>query len=185
MTSLLLLVLGLFSAIHLTLALTGQEIATYFRQELTPESEVFLPTDSNYTQETTQRWTTYKAPTYIVAVKPASELDVQTIVRLIDKPTQTLDPPQPRHCSPDRFGTHTLSFQVQYASANDIPFLGTGGGHGYTTTLGSLRNGISIDLGLFRDVSIDATGNTMTIGGSVRFGDIFGPLYAAGKEIRR
>jgi hypothetical protein len=108
MAYLLLLIFALCSTIHSTFALTGQEVAAYFRQSLTLESEVFLPTDSNYTQETTQRWTAYKEPTYIVAVKPASEADVQSIVRLIPRAARTLDSPRSR--SSDHLGTDILSF---------------------------------------------------------------------------
>lgn len=105
---LLLLILAVFSTIHSTLALTGQEVADYFTQSLTSESEVFLPTDGNYSVETTQRWTTYKEPTYIVAVKPATESDIQSVVRLIAKAAQTLDASS-RFIS-SRLGTHTFSF---------------------------------------------------------------------------
>ena len=51
-------------------------------------------------------------------------------------------------------------------------------------TLGKLQNGIEIDLGLFKNVAVDAAANTMTIGGGVIFDDVFDPLYNAGKEIR-
>jgi FAD/FMN-containing dehydrogenase len=74
---------------------------------------------------------------------------------------------------------------VRYASRNNIPFLGTGGGHGFTTTLGELKEGLEIDLSQFNNVSVDTRNNRLTIGGSVRFGEILDPLYAAGKEIRR
>jgi FAD/FMN-containing dehydrogenase len=74
---------------------------------------------------------------------------------------------------------------VRYASKNNIPFLGVGAGHGFTTTLGELNQGLEIDLSLFNTVSVDAQKNRLTIGGSVRFSDIMDPVYAAGKEIRR
>lgn len=62
--------------------------------------------------------------------------------------------------------------------------MGTGGGHGYTTTTSALKNGINIDLGAFDRVSIDKAASTMTIGGAVTFGDVLDPVFAAGKEIR-
>ena len=62
--------------------------------------------------------------------------------------------------------------------------MGTGGGHGYTTTTDALKNGINIDLGSFKGVSIDPVANKMTIGGAVTFGEILNPVYEAGKEIR-
>ena len=61
-------------------ALTGPDVAKYFQTHLSQGSEVFLPSQSNYTQETTQRWNAFSAPTYIVSVKPASDRDVQKIV---------------------------------------------------------------------------------------------------------
>ncbi|KAL2799530.1 FAD-dependent oxidase [Aspergillus keveii] len=73
---------------------------------------------------------------------------------------------------------------VRFASRNDIPFLAVGGGHGFTTTLGDVKEGLEIDLSQFDRVSVDARNNRMTIGGGVRFRDIMDPLYAAGKEIQ-
>ena len=61
-------------------ALSGPEVAAYFELALSPGSQVYLPTDSNYTVETTQRWNAFSAPTYMVSVKPAMERDVQKIV---------------------------------------------------------------------------------------------------------
>lgn len=60
-----------------------------------------------------------------------------------------------------------------------------GGGHGYTTTFAELQYGLEIDLSGFNQVAVDADANRMTIGGGVRFRDIFEPLYSAGKEIRK
>ncbi|EUC44408.1 hypothetical protein COCMIDRAFT_98329 [Bipolaris oryzae ATCC 44560] len=73
---------------------------------------------------------------------------------------------------------------VHYASSNSIPFMGTGGGHGYTITTSALKNGINIDLGGFKGVSINSAASTMTIGGAVTFGEVLNPVYQAGKEIQ-
>ncbi|RAH54231.1 FAD-dependent oxidase [Aspergillus piperis CBS 112811] len=80
----------------------------------------------------------------------------------------------------------TLDVQriVKYASTHNIPFLAMGGGHGYTTTFAELQYGLEIDLSGFNQVAVDADANLMTIGGGVRFRDIFEPLYSAGKEIQ-
>jgi fumiquinazoline A oxidase len=48
-----------------------------------------------------------------------------------------------------------------------------------------LCNGIDIDLGNFNTVDVDVKSDTITIGGSVIFDDIFDPLYNAKKEIRK
>lgn len=37
----------------------------------------------------------------------------------------------------------------------------------------------------FRNVFVDAEANTLTIGGGVRFLDIFDPVFDAGKEISK
>ncbi|KAF6223377.1 hypothetical protein HO133_000219 [Letharia lupina] len=74
--------------------------------------------------------------------------------------------------------------QIEYAYHQNISFLGTGGGHGYSATLDTVENGIEIDLGHFNTVSIDKDANTMTVGGSVHFANITGLLYDAGKEFR-
>lgn len=51
--------------------------------------------------------------------------------------------------------------------------------------MGTLDDGIDIDLGFFRGVTVDAENNRMTIGGGTVFGDVYDPLYNAGKEIRK
>ncbi|GLA24796.1 hypothetical protein AnigIFM63326_001079 [Aspergillus niger] len=126
-------------------------ITSIFRSSLSPGAQIFLPSDTNYTEDVTQRWTTYDAPTYIGAIKPATVKDIQNIVTL--------------------------------AASNKIPFLATGGGHGATITYVNCTNGIEIDISNFDTVSIDASNNTMTVGGAVRFEDIIPPLYEAGKEL--
>ena len=41
--------------------------------------------------------------------------------------------------------------------------MATGGGHGYTTTLGGLKNALNVDLSNFKKVEVDASANTMVI----------------------
>lgn len=48
-----------------------------------------------------------------------------------------------------------------------------------------MQNGIEIDLGFFKNVSVDEAASTMTVGGAVVNGDVIEPLYAAGKELRQ
>lgn len=74
--------------------------------------------------------------------------------------------------------------QVQYASSRDIPFLATGGRHGFTTSLGDLQQGLDLDLSAFRNVSVDVKAKTLTVGGATLFADIYNPLYEAGLEVR-
>ncbi|KAF7863837.1 hypothetical protein EAF04_006802 [Stromatinia cepivora] len=73
---------------------------------------------------------------------------------------------------------------IKASKALKIPFLATGGRHGYGTTLGRLQNGLSIDLSQLKSVSIDKKAATMTIGGGVRFKDMVDPLFAAGFQIQ-
>ncbi|KAM0796584.1 FAD-dependent oxidase [Usnea florida] len=118
---------------------------------LSPFTQIILASDTNYKDETVQRWTIHDQPTYIASVKPALKSDVQKIIGVCSK--------------------------------YNVPFLATGGGHGFSTTLGRLQDGIEIDLSFFRNVTVDKDASTMTIGGAVIFRDTFEPLSAAGKEI--
>lgn len=74
--------------------------------------------------------------------------------------------------------------KVQVATTHDIPFLATGGRHGYTATFGKLRNGLATNLSQLNSIHIDVSASTVTVGGGVRFGDIIDPLYEAGFELR-
>ncbi|PKX95151.1 FAD-linked oxidoreductase [Aspergillus novofumigatus IBT 16806] len=73
---------------------------------------------------------------------------------------------------------------VRFATRCNIPFLASSGQHGFDTELAELQNGMEIDLSAFRNVSVDAEKNTLTVGGGVRFMDVFDPVFNAGKEIR-
>lgn len=75
--------------------------------------------------------------------------------------------------------------QVSLARQHNIPFLGTGGRHGYSTTLGNLQGGLAIDLSKLKSITIDKRAATVTIGPGVRFEDIFEPLFQAGYMLRR
>jgi FAD/FMN-containing dehydrogenase len=74
--------------------------------------------------------------------------------------------------------------QVKLASSYKIPFLATGGRHGYTVTLGDLQGGLAIDIGQFKSYSIDSTVGTVTVGGGTTIGDFQDALYEAGYMIR-
>jgi hypothetical protein len=72
---------------------------------------------------------------------------------------------------------------IEYAAEHNVSVLGTGGGHGFTTTTSAVQGGIDIDLGFFNGVEVDASNNLVTVGGAVTFNDVLDPLYAAGKEM--
>ena len=80
--SILLILYSILGTTFAQTAQTAQQIAAYLRQNLSNTSAVYLPSDGNYSFETTQRWNLFSAPTYIVSVKPTSDLDVSKIVRL-------------------------------------------------------------------------------------------------------
>ncbi|KAL8988161.1 MAG: hypothetical protein Q9177_002723 [Variospora cf. flavescens] len=73
---------------------------------------------------------------------------------------------------------------VRLASSRRIPFLATGGRHGYTTTLGDLQGGLAIDLSQLKSYSIDRAAGTLTVGGATTLGDFQDALYEAGYMIQ-
>ncbi|KAI5917887.1 FAD-binding domain-containing protein [Camillea tinctor] len=72
---------------------------------------------------------------------------------------------------------------VIYAVERNISFLATGGGHGYSTSLGRFKGGIDMDLGKFNSIQVDSLAKTMTIGGAVRANEVATALQAVGMEI--
>lgn len=71
-----------------------------------------------------------------------------------------------------------------YAFRSNLSFLATGGGHGYSFSLGRLQGAIDIDLGFFDSINIDSAARTITIGGSVRSSDVASALQEVGMEMR-
>ena len=102
-------------------AQTGPEVATYFKERLSDASTVFLPSESNYTLETTQRWNAFSAPTYIVSVKPATDLDVQKIVGLFaTSKNQSLPKYQYTTLTLFRNRSHTLMIIIFHSLAQVV-----------------------------------------------------------------
>jgi hypothetical protein len=54
-----------------------------FRPALSDGAEIYSVNDPNWATETTQRWSNWDAPTYIGAIKPATEQDVAATVLLL------------------------------------------------------------------------------------------------------
>ncbi|KAK1778306.1 hypothetical protein QBC45DRAFT_328750 [Copromyces sp. CBS 386.78] len=73
---------------------------------------------------------------------------------------------------------------VKMAKEHNIPFLATGGRHGYGTTLGNCQEGLAIDLSHFKDVKLDKQKETVTIGPGVVFADVFPVVHDAGFQIQ-
>ncbi|KAG8164265.1 hypothetical protein KVR01_006183 [Diaporthe batatas] len=74
---------------------------------------------------------------------------------------------------------------VQLARKHKLPFLATGGRHGFSTTLDALDQGLEIDLSQLNEVSIDSEKATLTIGAGVTIGEILDPIYEAGFEMQQ
>lgn len=118
----------------------------------------------------TERWSSYKAPSYSAVISPAVEADiVQAVCRPVNNPIDHYIPNLPK---------------VRLSREYGIPILATGGRHGYVTTLGNLQGGLAIDLSLLDTVSVDQTTGTLVVGGGALMGSILDPVYEAGYEMR-
>ncbi|KAK1634584.1 hypothetical protein BDP81DRAFT_451133 [Colletotrichum phormii] len=73
---------------------------------------------------------------------------------------------------------------VLLAAKHRVPFLATGGRHGYTTSLGRLRNGRAIDLSALNEVEVDESAETLTVGGGVRWSQVLDPVFDAGFQMQ-
>jgi hypothetical protein len=133
---------------------------------LSQDSTILFPHSSGWDSEII-RWTKYMAPTYSFSVRPTHVSDVQALVGpVLSCPLIAAD-----------------SVQVRFANRCNIPLLASSGQHGFDIELAKLQNGMEIDLSAFRNVSVVAEKNTLTVGGGVRFLDVFDPVFNAGKEI--
>ncbi|KAI1275691.1 FAD-binding domain-containing protein [Xylaria sp. FL0933] len=72
---------------------------------------------------------------------------------------------------------------VKVATAANIPFLATGGRHGYGTTLKKLQNGLAIDLSRLNSVTVDKNSSIVTIGGGAKIRDVLKSVSEAGFQI--
>ena len=136
-------------------AATTQQIQTDLSSNLSNGSQVIFTTDSSYPTDFTQRWSVYTKAEPVYAVAA--------------KPATARD----------------LQTILRYATKNKVPLLATGGGHGYSTTLSGLHNALDVDLSNFQKIEVDASTNTMVVGAGSKFHDMFDPLYAAGKMMRK
>lgn len=75
-------------ALPLLAAAQSYNLSALFQSVLSPGAEIYYANDSNWAQDVTQRWTTWDAPTYMGAIKPVTERDIQNIV-CIHKQIQT------------------------------------------------------------------------------------------------
>ena len=69
------------SILGVTIATKGfTNLTALFGPSLSPSAQIILPTDTDFSDRLTQRWTDYNAPSYIGAIKPATEADIQNVV---------------------------------------------------------------------------------------------------------
>lgn len=59
---------------------TKQNLTQIFGPGLSSDAQIILPDSPNWGTEIRQRWSTYQAPTYVGAIKPAVIGDIQHIV---------------------------------------------------------------------------------------------------------
>lgn len=57
-----------------------RDVASTLATRLSSGASIIFPQDTNW-QKVTERWTKYQAPSFKVAVEPATEKDIVTIVR--------------------------------------------------------------------------------------------------------
>ncbi|KAK5628284.1 hypothetical protein RRF57_003999 [Xylaria bambusicola] len=126
---------------------------------ITPPAEIayrFHSPDWSEWNAYATRWSTYAAPSFDYVFLPETERDLS-------------------------IGRHSLQgMQLEYLSANYVPLLAQGGGHGYSPTLGTKRDVVQVNLDRFDDIEIHSDG-TVGVGGSVRFEDLVTSLYEAGR----
>ncbi|KAF9878632.1 putative fad binding domain protein [Colletotrichum karsti] len=125
----------------------------------------------------TDRWNTFDAPTYSAAISPATEDDVvKTVCRFTGSRGTT------EFGMPSRVLTSLP--KVLLAAKHQVPFLATGGRHGYTTSLGRLRNGLAIDLSALNEVGVDESAGILTVGGGVRWSQVLDSVFDAGFQMQ-
>jgi hypothetical protein len=59
---------------------TDKDLYNLFGPSLSLNAEIILPSAGNFSERLTPRWTNYLSPSYIGAIKPATETDIQKIV---------------------------------------------------------------------------------------------------------
>lgn len=102
-------------------------------------------------------------------VSVTSESDVQ-------KTVPTPSPPIPSHHNADR------TPQILYANSHNKPFLAISGGHGTTSQINNIKNGIGIHLRALTQISIVDNGSAALIQGGVSTGALIPFLWSRGKQ---
>ncbi|KAL9577457.1 MAG: hypothetical protein Q9212_006351 [Teloschistes hypoglaucus] len=74
-----------------------------------------------------------------------------------------------------------VAMTVQFASKHNIPFLVVNKGHGSTSTLGAVKNGIEIHIRTLNQVVINADGKSASVGGGSYNQELIDTLWKKGK----
>lgn len=151
-------------------------IEELFGPYMSPGTEIASSSDANFSTVVTPRWSSWESPTWIGAIKPETEADLQKIV----SPLLT----EHVYWREIEAIAEGVFRQVQIASSNNISFLATTGGHGTNLNYGAL-SGLDVNLANFNSVSIDLANNQLTVGAGAKIGDIIAPLYNVGKVVRK
>lgn len=75
-----------------------------------------------------------------------------------------------------------LTTGLKYLTSNNISFLTKSGGHGYSTTLGQVQNGVMINMENF-NYTIMNNDSSATVGSGVIFNDMIQVISDAGREL--
>ncbi|TID25976.1 hypothetical protein E2P81_ATG03752 [Venturia nashicola] len=78
---------------------------------------------------------------------------------------------------------HDIVLMLKYITDRQLPMITQGGGHGWSKTLGSIQNGILVNMEKFSQTIYDPTDQTMTIGGAVKTGALINATDAVGREV--
>lgn len=62
--------------------LSRNDIRQLFGPSLSAGASILMPSDQNYTELVTQRWTIHEAPSFLATIQPATVEDVENIVRI-------------------------------------------------------------------------------------------------------
>lgn len=74
--------------------------------------------------------------------------------------------------------------QLHYMSSNGLPWLAKPGGYGYSITIHSIQNAVSINLENFNYVRMKKDGSVV-VGTGALFGDLTNTVGAAGRELSK
>lgn len=71
---------------------------------------------------------------------------------------------------------------IKTANRLELPFLAVAGGHGWTSTISNIKQGIQINLRRLNTASVNADGQSATVGGGILVHELVKALYAEGKQ---